>query len=564
MFSSPVPLEDDRILLQNKRDATSIIGVKREDSKLTPAVLQTSRGMTNSYSPPSQAGSHVFGYTARFLSAIDPSSGELLWRSRDPGDGFSVTIDDHLIVLAKKGTLHLGPANPEAWQESLRLDLFEDLAWTPPSYAGGAIYARSLGEIARVDLVRTPELIADTVAPELPTALEALATELAAAEEADEVLDRFLEGRELPLVNGEEVVFIWRGEAEDLAIAGDMIGMRREEAMHNMPGTDLWWWSTEMDPRARASYMFYVDYEPTTDPTHDRVTQSTILGPDMNWRREEGVEMSWFAMPEWPGLKLAGLEPEERTGSRGRLDMFELSVQPPKPEEGEQPEPVSVSIPVWLPPGYDDSKERYPVVYVTNRTARETGNWPHALDRVAGTTAKPIIAVFLELSGVRGQDQILPHQIVPAVDEHYRTLADREHRGLIGMGWPGFGAALTALENPDLFGIIGVQSLFALDEHMTMLRGAIGDHDASSLPLQIYLEWGRWDLISPHEGMNFRASSRQVWDLLREKGWEPMGGEVWDSTDWGSWHNRTGVMIETLFPLTGAKSTLNAWQTASP
>lgn len=244
--------------------------------------------------------------------------------------------------------------------------------------------------------------------------------------------------------------------------------------------------------------------------------------------------------------------------------MFWPSMWPPAPAGGEQPEPVSVSIPVWLPPGYEETEERYPVVYVNNDTAREIGNWPQALDEVAGRTAAPLLAVSLELGGVRGQDEILARQIVPAIDAHYRTLTNREHRGLIGMGWPGFGAALTLLENSELFGILGVQSFFALDEHMTMLHDAIGDNDASTLPLRIYLEWARWDLITPHEEMNYRESSRQAWNLLREKGWEPVGGEVWDTTDWGSWRNRTGVMLETLFPLAGAESNLSAWQTAAP
>jgi hypothetical protein len=43
-----------------------------------------------------------------------------------------------------------------------------------------------------------------------------------------------------------------------------------------------------------------------------------------------------------------------------------------------------------------------------------------------------------------------------------------------------------------------------------------------------------------------------------------MGGEVWDSTDWGSWRNRTGVMLEALFPLAGTESGLTAWQTEAP
>ena len=84
------------------------------------------------------------------------------------------------------------------------------------------------------------------------------------------------------------------------------------------------------------------------------------------------------------------------------------------------------------------------------------------------------------------------------------------------------------------------------------------------MPLRIYLEWGRWDLISPHENMNMRAWAREAWNLLRDRGWEPVGGEVWDSTDWASWRNRTGVMLGTLFPMEGVEPDLAAWQTDAP
>ena len=110
------------------------------------------------------------------------------------------------------------------------------------------------------------------------------------------------------------MVFVWRGDAEDVAVAGDMIGMRREEPMNRLEGTDLWWWETQLDPHARISYLFYPDLQPTVDPSHDRVVTATILGPDMNWKRDEPVQMSWFAMPEWPGLSAE----RERTSSQGQ------------------------------------------------------------------------------------------------------------------------------------------------------------------------------------------------------------------------------------------------------
>ena len=100
---------------------------------------------------------------------------------------------------------------------------------------------------------------------------------------------------------------------------------------------------------------------------------------------------------------------------------------------------------------------------------------------------------------------------------------------------------------------------------MTAVEESLGPADARTVPMRIYLEWGRWDLKSPHEeGMDFRKSSRWAWDLLRERGFNPMGGEVWDSTDFGSWRNRTDVLLESLFPLDEAADPFARWWTGQP
>ena len=555
--SSPLPLGDDRIFLKHEDPSSAVIMVSAGASGPSPAVLRTSRGLSNSYSPPSVSDRQVYGFTARFLSAVDPETGDLLWRSREPGDGFVMTVGGQLAVLTKTGSLHLGAASPEAWRETASIELFEDLAWTPPSFANGAFYVRSLGEIARVNLTRElPEMLAGVEVP-------AILAEVASADDPAAAADRLLEGRELPLVDGEEVIFLWRGEAEDVAIGGDMIGMRREEAMHRLSGTDLWWWATELDPHARISYLFFVDYEPATDPSHDNTVTSTVLGRDMNWfRGGDPVETSWFSMPEWPGRADSARVAEAEGG--GRLESFEVAVERPAPEEGgEIPEPVMVPVHVWLPPGYEDSGARYPVVYVHNSSAREPGGWPETLDRVVGTSVQPLIAVFPEVPRMPGMREAFTAKVVPAVDERYRTRTDRESRANIGQGWNGFGATALTFSNTDQFGVLGVQSFYALTAQMARLKGALGEATAETVPMRIYFEWGRWDLISPHEEMNMRASSRQAWQLLRERGWEPAGGEVWDSTDWASWGNRTGVMLEALFPMEGMESRLGEWLTGA-
>ncbi|MGI9647453.1 MAG: PQQ-binding-like beta-propeller repeat protein, partial [Acidimicrobiia bacterium] len=361
---SPLALGGNRMLIKHRSGETAVVALEGGAEGLTPSVVASGRGLARSYSPPTLWGDTLFGYSARFLSAVDPSSGELLWRSREPGDGFLLAVDGQLAVITKTGSLHLGAASPEGWQETARLDLFDDLAWSPPSFAGDSIYVRSLGEMARVRLVRREmELTAEVSGPAIPAALAGLVAEVAKGD-ATAAVDSFLDGRELPLIDGTEVTFLFRG-GEDVAIAGEMIGMRREEPMIPLEGTDLWWWSAEIDRRARMSYLFFVGDEPHVDNSHDRHTTSTILGPDMNWFRGTPLEMSWFAMPEWPGLSI---EPLDRVGG-SRLETIKAPFQPEAGEDGTVPEPVEVTLHVWLPPGYDESDERYPTVYPLNSEA---------------------------------------------------------------------------------------------------------------------------------------------------------------------------------------------------
>ena len=386
---SPLVIGNDRVFVKLDDSATSIIEVTAGEGGLVATPVHEGRGLHRSYSPPTLWGGQAYGYTNRLLSALDLETGELLWRSRDPGDGFLVAVDGQLAVLTKEGSLHLGPASPDGWEETAHLQVFDDLAWTPPSVGGGGgLFLRSLGEIARVDITRAAGPREAAGGSALPSALAPLVADLQGAADPSSVVDRFLADRELPLVDGEDVLFLWRGEAQDVAVAGDMIGIRREEAMRRLEGTDLWWWSTTLDPHARISYLFFVDYVPTPDPTHDHRALSTVIGPDMNWNRGEPMEVSWFAMPQWPGRAAGAAGPPP---ARGRLEVVEVPLTP----LGDDAEPVTATTHVWLPPGYDDGDERYPVVFVHEENAREVGQWVETLDRVVGRSVEPLIVVFV-------------------------------------------------------------------------------------------------------------------------------------------------------------------------
>lgn len=565
--SSPLLLGDDRIFFKHGADTSMVVKVARAQGAaggapaLAATVEREVRALARSYSPPALAGKLLVGYTGRFLSAVDPASGEILWRSREPGDGFLVAVEDQLVVLTKEGSLHLAPLDRAGWHEAARLELFREHAWSPPAVVGSSVFARSLGSIARVDLVRAAAapVVADEPVPEV---LAPLAAELAAAADSARQITaatRFFAGRPLPIVDGEEVVFVWRGRGADLAIAGDMIGMRSEEPMHRLGSSDVWWWHTRLDRRARVSYVFLVDNEPAVDPAHQRRVSATVLGPDLNWQRAQGMQMSWLAMPDWPGHELVA------NAARGRIERFDVAVPKPDSKTGET---VAVRCTAWLPPGYGadtpgsaaGSVARLPVVYVLDRNAFEHGRWAETLDRVVGRTVQPLVAVFVEAP--RGVD-LQAHfasAIVPAVDARLPTQTDRAGRATVAMGWNSHTALTLALAHPELIGGVGMQSYYAVEEMMAEIAPLLDKASPTTSPLRLYFEWGRWDLRSPFEGMDMHASSVWLDGRLRARGFQPIGGEVADSTDFASWRNRTDVLLESLFPVPGLSgSGLAAW-----
>ena len=131
---------------------------------------------------------------------------------------------------------------------------------------------------------------------------------------------------------------------------------------------------------------------------------------------------------------------------------------------------------VYLPPGYDDEPERrYPSVYMIqgltgqldmwrNRTPFRR-NFPELADElIASGEAPPAILVwvdcwtslggsqFLDSPGTGRYHTYLCDEVVPWVDAGYRTLAARDHRGIQGKSSGGYGAMVTPMLRPDLFG----------------------------------------------------------------------------------------------------------------
>jgi len=137
---------------------------------------------------------------------------------------------------------------------------------------------------------------------------------------------------------------------------------------------------------------------------------------------------------------------------------------------------------VWTPPGYDAVADRYPSVYVIQGMTGELEMWwnrvsmrptyPELVDKLAPECIVVLVDAWTSLGGSQFLDSpgtgryhtYLCEEVVPWVDEHYRTHADRDHRGIMGKSSGGYGAMVTPMLRPDVFGGLATHAGDALFE----------------------------------------------------------------------------------------------------
>ena len=169
----------------------------------------------------------------------------------------------------------------------------------------------------------------------------------------------------------------------------------------------------------------------------------------------------------------------------GKLD--ELAIESEALRGNPLDDPFRRPLWVYTPPDYEESERRYPSIYVIqgmtgqidmwrNRAAYRH-NFPELLDQMfAASDAHPAIVVFVDCWTSYGGSQFLDSpgtgryhtylcdEVVTFVDERYRTLADREHRGIAGKSSGGYGAMVTPMLRPDVFAGLGTHAGDALFE----------------------------------------------------------------------------------------------------
>jgi enterochelin esterase family protein len=132
---------------------------------------------------------------------------------------------------------------------------------------------------------------------------------------------------------------------------------------------------------------------------------------------------------------------------------------------------------VYTPPGYDRNIEKkYPVVYIQHGGGEDETSWAEQgktdiiIDNlIAESKAKPMIVVIANgnvstgrggysSEGMAAFKNEMTQNIVPFVDENYRTLTDPKNRAMCGLSMGGGQSFYVGLESLDYFGSVGIFS----------------------------------------------------------------------------------------------------------
>ena len=124
---------------------------------------------------------------------------------------------------------------------------------------------------------------------------------------------------------------------------------------------------------------------------------------------------------------------------------------------------------IYLPPGYNESDQSYPVLYLLHGSGDDHTGWvqfgqvQHIADKAIadGIAARMIIVMPDANTGTRGYFNVIQgnfdyedfffKELIPHIEKTYRVRSDQRYRAVAGLSMGGGGTIFYAMHRPDLF-----------------------------------------------------------------------------------------------------------------
>ena len=352
------------------------------------------------------------------------------------------------------------------------------------------------------------------------------------------VVDAFVEGHDFPLVEGNSVTFVWRGDAESVHLRHMIHGLPSSQSFHRLEGTDLWFLTIDLPGSSRMEYKLLVERDGATELVLDPLNPRTAHDP---YGTNSVAHGAGYETPEWTLF-----DPEARPGS-----LREMRVTSTAGEE----RAVRLYLPARLRPG-----RRFPLLVVLDgEDYLHFAGMKTVLDNlIHRLEIPPMIAAFTqsrarltEYAASPDHARFLVEDLVPAVEAQYAIERAPAGRGILGASFGAVAALSAAWRNPGSFGRLLLQSgSFAFSDIGPNRRGPLFDpvvdfvnafRRAPGRPAErIFLSCGVYESLI--------YENRSLVPFLQQTGMQVRYVESRDGHNWENWRDRLREGLTWLFP----------------
>lgn len=344
-----------------------------------------------------------------------------------------------------------------------------------------------------------------------------------------------LRGQNFPLIEGDLATFVYLDAAPkevrpNVELVGDITGWGNKSIpFTRLEQTPLYFVTLPFPQDARVEYQIKVDGKWMLDPGNSRKLDNGV-----------GGENSFFSMPGYAPFA---------------LPVFVTDI--PHGEVVSKPFASQIlhdtrATHVYTPPAYKDNESlRYPVLYVHDGTQYlQRTQFCQIVDTFIHLgKISSIMMVFVdpvkrneEYSGSPDYCKFVLEELIPYVEQNYRTIPQAHARAVMGASMGGLIATYLGFQYPDVFGLVASQS------------GALGHPDSALLKkvqeaprknIKLYMDVGIYDLC--WDAASLLDDNRKFVRILQEKQYTYYYHEYAGGHNWTCWRDQLPVILEYLF-----------------
>lgn len=359
------------------------------------------------------------------------------------------------------------------------------------------------------------------------------------AEPTPAEIDAFIGQNDFPLVDGRDITFVWRGQADAVYLRCWISGLDTAQPLQALPGSDLWAVTIDLPEGSRIEYKFEVVRAGVSELVLDPFNEVLAHDP---FGANSVCQGAGYKRPPWTLH-----DPDARAGSLDARRIDSRAFGGPRDYQ------------VYLPARFRRNR-RYPLLIVHDGIDYlRFADLKLVLDNLMQRLEIPEMIVALTQSPDRlreyaGDDRhadFIAEELLPDLDAHFPLADDPRSRGLMGASFGGVASLHAAWRHPDLFGCLLLQSgSFAFSDLGSHRRGPVFDpvvrfvnefREAPGCPAEkIYMSCGIYESLI--------YENRSMVPRLQQQGIEVRYEEARDAHNWENWRDRLRNGLSWLYP----------------